>query len=486
MAPSSNLYPQATSSASSTPCIGINSNSPSLGQPIRIVFSASLEKSLLSSGKGKKRTPSALRSSSSWTSGHPSRGRKSSTGKTASEKQTLDAPTSSTAAASPGRLEVVGGNARATTTATRRYKGSETGGGGATCSETIIDTNSGSRSPEGQGRHRQDLHDPSSKERPSAAVPGIDGSHGLASKEQARGEKVQKEDPAARQGRSIATATKQQQQNDEQQHLSHSIPRGRRSGRGTLPAVKCWEKGAEPVASGGKNAASGGESQAQRPRGRPARSRSYVDTISPQRVGGPNKASGGSLADGTPTRNRMEAGSAGVAAAGRNGVGIAFGRESSSTARFRQQGRGEAGGRAAFGGGGIADGGRTPAELLDEERKLASSSTPPPLLQLPASPSVEDEENLSVCSSLPPMTGAATNTTDLIFEESSFEDSGASVSQASSTERTGNDTRSGGAANGELGGASGRGRRGGGGGNTRQRSSVFSDDFVRTRCDRER
>ena len=517
MAPASNLYPPAAPSTSPTPCIGINSNDPGRARPIQIVFSASLERSLLSLGK--KRRPSVLRSSSSWSAGHPSRGKLSSPGKKSSQhKGKQGAPPT---AANSGHLEE-GGNPPATATATRRRHGlrgslrvastgPERSGGGATHPETIIDTNS-SRPPEGQRRCRQNLHDPTSPDRPSAAAAGTDGAHGLASKEQAQREKSQDEGiTSTRQDPSLAAAAKQPlrtgrgnyEGGEIGQHASHSIPRGRRSGRGTLPAVKCWE-GAESVTSGGKNGGPDGESQTQKPRGRPVRSRSYVDTISAQGTGESEKASG-ALTDGMHTRNRMEAGSAGVVATvgGRNGGGVTFGRESSNITRFRQQqGRGEAGMRAA--GGNSANGGGTPGELLHEERILASraaanaSSSTPPLLQLPASPATADasccdfEENLSVCSSLPPMTGAATNTTDLIFEESSFEDSGASVSQASSTERNGNDTRNGGggggsgSGNGEGGGAAGRGRRAGGGGSSRQRSGVFSDDLVRTRCDHER
>ncbi|CAN0220865.1 unnamed protein product, partial [Ectocarpus sp. 8 AP-2014] len=225
--------------------------------------------------------------------------------------------------------------------------------------------------------------------------------------------------------------------------------------------------------------------------------------------------------------NRMEAGSAGVAATTtESGRGAAFGRASSEGLRVRQPGGRRAGMRAVRGGGGGGGGGTLPSSTADGDRvpahgatSTASSASPPPQLQLPVA-SAEDatcfdlaesrsvssanstgvvQEQLSVCSSLPPMGGTGNGTgagggaaaaTDLIFEESSFEDSVASVSQASSAERCGVEALgSGSDANGEggrgRGGGGGiggrRGKRGRGGPAPRQRSRSSSDEFVRTR-----
>lgn len=312
----------------------------------------------------------------------------------------------------------------------------------------------------------------------------------------------------------------------ESQHPSCGIRgSGGGSGRGTLPMVKCWEGNAfvKEVGKGG-----GGEEE-RRPHGRPVRSRSHADRTFLQRTSSDarNPSSFVVAIDGKNTRsNRMEAGSAGVAAAtAESGGGAAFGRASSEGLRVRQPGGGRGGMRAVRGGGG-GGGGTLPSSIADGYRVPApgaastpSSMSPPPQLQLPVA-SAEDatcvdlaesrsvsstnsagvvQEQLSVCSSLPPMGGTGNGTgagggaaaTELIFEESSFEDSVASVSQASSAERCGVDAfGSGSDANGEGGGGRGGGggigrggKRGRGGPAPRQRSRSSSDEFVRTRCD---
>ncbi|CAN0395389.1 unnamed protein product [Ectocarpus sp. 12 AP-2014] len=314
---------------------------------------------------------------------------------------------------------------------------------------------------------------------------------------------------------------------------SQHPPRGiRRSGggnqRGTLPMVKCWE--GNPFAKEGRKG--GGGEEERRPHGRPMRSRSHADKTFLQRTSSDarNPSSFVVAIDGKNIRNnnRMEAGSAGVAATTiESGGGAAFGRASSEGLRVRQPGGRRAGMRAVRGGGGGGGGGGTlPSSTADGDRvpahrgaSTASSTSPPPQLQLPVA-SAEDttcfdlaesrsvssansagvvQEQLSVCSSLPPMGGTGNGTgagggaaaaTDLIFEESSFEDSVASVSQASSAERCGVEALgSGSDANGEGGGGRGGGggiggrggKRGRGGPAPRQRSRSSSDEFVRTR-----
>ncbi|CAM9346514.1 unnamed protein product [Ectocarpus sp. 13 AM-2016] len=345
-------------------------------------------------------------------------------------------------------------------------------------------------------------------------------------------------EPVGDRGKKTAggAATKEEEQGShsrtggrECQHPPRDI---RRSGggnqRGTLPMVKCWE--GNPFAKdGGKG---GGGEEERRPHRRPMRSRSHADKTFLQRTssGARNPSSFVAASDGKNIRNnnRMEAGSAGVAATTtESGGGAAFGRASSEGLRVRQQGGRRAGMQAVRGGGGGGGGGRTlPSSTAKGDRvpahggaSTASLTSPPPQLQLPVA-SAEDttcfdlaesrsvssansagvvQEQLSVCSSLPPMgstgngTGAgggAAAATDLIFEESSFEDSVASVSQASSAERCGVEALgSGSDANGEGGGGRGGGggiggrggKRGRGGPAPRQRSRSSSDEFVRTR-----
>ena len=512
MAPSSNPYPPATPPAPFSNSNGDNSSDPSLASPVRIVFSASFERSLQSSGK---RRPSALRSSSSWTEGPLTRDSKKSTAdKTTSTISTettqltrkrLGAPTHSAGVrasrrgnrgitkrtASPLTTWKHSRDNHSSTSSSAVDRHSE--GGTTTVVESIIDTNRGS--PARPRRGRRNLHDPPSTLRPSAAAAAVvvGASRGLVRKQ---GEKNQAEKRWVES--STARQSSKQQQNEEcdckggseQQHSSRSVPR---SGEDTLPTVKCWE-GSATVAAEGEVSRGGGETRIQRPRQRPVRSRSSVDTANPQRTGDKGKTSTGNT-DGRNHHDTKEEGSSGIAVVGRNSEGVGFGRESSNSSRFRLQGRGGgAGVRAALANDAVSgSGGSSSGMLLGDDRKPASS--PPPLLQLPVSSTAEDatccdlEDNLSVCSSLPPMTGSATITTDLIFEESSLEDSGASVSQASSTERNWNDVVVVGGGGGGCvaksegggGGVAGRGKRGGGGGGSRQRSGGSSEAFVRTR-----
>ncbi|CAB1120812.1 unnamed protein product [Ectocarpus sp. CCAP 1310/34] len=345
-------------------------------------------------------------------------------------------------------------------------------------------------------------------------------------------------EPVGNRGKKTAggAATKEEEQGSHSGTGSRECqhpPRGsRRSGggnqRGTLPMVKCWE-GSPFAKEGGKG---GGGEEERRSHGRPMRSRSHADKTFLQRTssGARNPSSFVVAIDGKNTRNnnRMEAGSAGVAATmTESGGGAAFGRASSEGLRVRQPGGRRAGMRAVRGGGGSGGGGGTlPSSTADGDRiparggaSTASSTSPPPQLQLPVA-SAEDttcfglaesrsvssansagvvQEQLSVCSSLPPMGGTGNGTgaggvaaaaTDLIFEESSFEDSVASVSQASSAERCGVEALgSGSDANGEGGGGRGGGggiggrggKRGRGGPAPRKRSRSSSDEFVRTR-----
>lgn len=528
VAPSSNPYPPAAPTAPCSTSTGYNSSNPSLAAPIRIVFSASLERSLQSS---RRRRPSALRSSSSWTTGPLTRDSKKSTAvehaastttstrTTQLTKKRLGAPTHSAAAragrreargvtkraASPRQWEHLKDNHRESSSEAQRH-----GGGGTTAAvEAIIDTSSSS--PARPRRGRRNLHDPSSDK---VRLSAVGASRGLARKEeekkyQGQAEKTWVGNSVARQIVSLANHQQQlqlQQSEEgsckggrEQQHSSSC--RAPRSGDGTLPTVSCWE-GSAVVISGAAGSGGGRENQTQRPRQRPVRSRSCVDTASPQRTENTGGKSSTGVTDGKKPRHNIEEGSSsGIALVGRTGEGGGFGRESSDSPRLHLQGRGGAGARAAHGnatGGG--SGSFSSGMLLGDERRsasgaaaaTASSTSPPPLLQLPVSSSIasEDaaccdlEDNLSVCSSLPPMAGSATITTDLIFEESSLEDSGASVSQASSTERNWNDNvggGGGGAAKSEGGGGAGRGKRGGGGGVCRQRGGVSSEAFVRTR-----
>lgn len=518
-----------------------NNNNPDAAPPIRFFFSASLERSLLSSGK--KRKPRVLSSSSSWTAGHLTRGSDdtpaSSLSRTGGRGVTDGTTNKKTIASTPptttAQLQKKGQIAHSTSAIStgdrgeekstpqkapttrhtdlnktkRRWKvsranrpasssgGLRVAGGNSTTTliKTIIDKKR-SESPEGPRRCR-------GKVRPSVAVPK--GQEPAAEKEEGI--------PVTR-VHSVATTKRQQrqqQQQGEHQDTSHSSSViGVCSGRSGLPMVKCWEGTAFVKEGSGVAGGGGSGDEGQRPRGRPARSRSHLDCNTGAQPAGDAKKIPIAMADSSKPRNRMEAGSAGVSAVGRDGGGLGFGRETSDGRRFRHNGRGGGGVRAMRGGTstGGSGGGFAASMVLDDhpQKQVAnassSSATTPPLLQqLAASPSAEDavccdfEDSLSVCSSLPPMggtgtAGTATVATDLIFEESSFEDSAASLSQASSTERNGNDTLvvgGGSGANGEgTGGTSGQGKRGGAGATSRQRSGSTFNEFVRTRYERGR
>lgn len=411
-------------------------------------------------------------------------------------------------------------------------EGSGGGGDATTLIETIIHT-ARSKSPDEITRCRGDQHASGPKDRQPEALVVTDR----------RGNDKVEGNPAPRRALSVTTTATQRQQrqqqgagyadngNREHRMVSRSgIPRGGRSRSDSLPMVTCWEASA-PAKEGSEapRGADDGEDDNRRPRGRPVRSRNHVDTTSPRAARGTRETSAVSVADGRNVCDRMEAGSAGVAATARNAGTLASRRASSEELRIRQRRRlgGAEGGRAArvsrvsgrdgndASGGNVSFSTSTP-----RDGGLNSvSASPPPVEQLPVASSGEEaacfdfeeslsvssansagvvQEQLSVCSSLPPMGGtAATMATDLIFEESSFEDSGASLSQTSSTDRNGADTFGyGGDASGKGGGGcgggggSGRGKRGGGGepggggaSAPRQRARSSSDEFVRTRCE---
>ncbi|CAM9575233.1 unnamed protein product [Ectocarpus fasciculatus] len=575
VAPSSNPLRPAAFSTSPLPTKKNSSTNPNVASPVRVVFSASLERSL-----GKRR-PGGLRCSSSWTSGKLTRDTDDpnttaaaaaapiasssssssqrrrwmpktgdgvgktikATGRQASSTAPTPAPTPATTTTrqdkKKGRRRSVPRDsteaprqgeedkAREATTRggskTHRWEDGfrrrnrlaspsrlETGGDGdsVTFVETIADlVDNDDGSPEDAEQQCQgDLVRPSRAGADSSLEPVGDEDQKTAGGAAARKEE---------QGSHSGTGGRGDQ------HPSRGVRRnGGGNRKGTLPMVKCWEGNAF-VKEGGKG---GGAEEERRPHGRPVRSRSHADKTFLQRTSSDarNPSSFVVAIDGKSIRNnnRMEAGSAGVAAATtESGGGAVFGRASSEGLGVRQPGGGRGGMRAVRGGGGGGGGGGGTLP------STASSTSPPPQLQLPVA-SAEDatcfdlsesrsvssanslgvvQEQLSVCSSLPPMGGAGNGTgaggggaaaADLIFEESSFEDSVASASQASSAERCGVDAfGSGSDANGEGGGGGGGGGggRGGGGGigrggkrgrggpAPRQRSRSSSDEFVRTR-----
>ncbi|CAM9202412.1 unnamed protein product [Ectocarpus sp. 4 AP-2014] len=568
VAPSSNPLPPAAFSTSSLPTKKNGNTNPNVASPVRVVFSASLERSL-----GKRR-PGGLRCSSSWTSGKLTRDTEDANTTTAAAADAAAAATATPIASSSLSLsrrrrwmQKAGDGVNQTIKATGRQTSST-----APTPTTTTSTTTTTRQNKKERRRsvsrtwteasRQGKED---KEREATTrsasrldIGGdgdsvtfvekitdiVDNDDGLPedSEQQCQGDLVRPSpavadsslEPVGDRGKKTAggAATKEEEQGSHSgtggRECQHP-PRGiRRSGggnqRGTLPMVKCWE--GNPFAKEGGKGGRGEEER--RPHGRPIRSRSHADTTFLQRTsssGARNPPSFVVAIDGNNTRNnnRMEAGSAGVAAtATERGGGAAFGRASSEGLRVRQPGGRRAGMRAVRGGGGgtlpssTADGDRVPAHA---RASTASSTSPPPQLQLPVA-SAEDttcfdlaesrsvssansagvvQEQLSVCSSLPPMGGTGNGTgagggaaaaTDLIFEESSFEDSVASVSQASSADRCGVEALgSGSDANGEGGGGRGGGggiggpggKRGRGGPAPRQRSRSSSDEFLRTR-----
>ncbi|CAM9582591.1 unnamed protein product, partial [Scytosiphon promiscuus] len=488
--PSSNPSPPAAPSSSATlPQSANSSSNPAVTLPTRIVFSASLERSLISAGR---RRPTVLSSSSSWTSGRLTRddtqgsnsasassfgsyslGRGQRVKKDGGEgsKRTADnvvepaAPTRTTtgymqhskrqdnsAASKIAAFEREEVDLREAVSESRRWKGlrgsSPTspsgkdccGGAGdaATSIEAIIHT-ARSKSPDEAPRCKED--------RQPGAVIVADG----------RGN-----------GQVEGSQAPRRALYSEQSMIPRSgIPRGGRSRSGSLPKVKCWEASAPAKEGGGADDVEG---EYRRPRGRPVRSRSHAGATSPRAARGKREISTISIAEGQSACNRMEAGTAGVAATARDAGREASRRASSEELSIRRQRRlgGGEGGRTSFGrrsgrGGSGASGGSSSysASTARDGGPQSASASPPPLEHLPVASSAEDatcldfeeslsvssansvgivQEQLSVCSSLPPMGGAAaTAATDLIFEESSFEDSGASLSQTSSTDRNGAD-----------------------------------------------
>lgn len=226
--------------------------------------------------------------------------------------------------------------------------------------------------------------------------------------------------------------------------------------RDKLPMVKCWEGSTEKWGGGDEEGERGGV----------VKGRGRAET-SPQRT----KDFKASSHEGKTRGSVNVSTSSGV---GRNG-GVAFGRALSDGPRAGQHGKGRARTvRSAFAtmDGKDQPGGETsPLSLPLEGDACDYEET----LSISSANSVAQE--LSV-SSLPPV-GAVATATDMIFEELSFEGSGASASLASSSDRNG--VGGGSDVDGEDSGDGGR-KEGGPAPRQRRRSL---DALARTRCEQD-
>lgn len=246
------------------------------------------------------------------------------------------------------------------------------------------------------------------------------------------------------------------------------LPKGGSAGD-KLPMVKCWEGRVEKEGDGVEE---------KTPRRTVVRDQSNAETS----VRRPVITNLTTAAEGRSSGKVESSSSARVSRGERVDVGRAF-TERAPTRYHR--GKGE--GRST----------RDDLVTTDDDERLGAKIAP---LQLPLSEDTYDcEGNLSLSSassvaaqgvsvSLLPLMGTATTvTTDLIFEDSSFEDSGSSAALASSSERNALDIGDVGGAVGSgdgatvVGGAATRRKRGGPG--PRQRTGSV-DAFVRTRYER--
>lgn len=460
--------------------------------PHRAIFSASLERSLSS----RKQASVLLRSCSSWTAGHDAATRSAAITTEHSALSSADNNKNVTAAQPAGKEE---GNIDSNSSVgtiqgqTRRGQSDPT----RTVEKTTQDTGRSKDSSSDtrwrevlRGRHqysprvqRQGGTEKSASRQcqstASSPAAKIRPPPTASDRPREPSNETRKDNPARR--RSLHSREKPPQQRDTRGRYATTAGRGGRGRTCGLSMVKCWEGGVAEKAEGTRR---GDEDRSRvgrvvRRRGREeedaqrSRRRTTDDSNTPiAEVGGRDR---GGRRDDNPCAIGTGHGRA-PAASGQT--------LNDETARVRQQ---QGKGRRAAGARTTRHVDDDDTAAMDDDEKLGKLSS---LQQLPST--TEDGcdcESLSVSSanslvaqelsvsSLPPM-GTATMATDLIFEESYFEDSGTSLSLASSSDRNCLDGASRGAS-GVVGEGCGGGRRKRS--PTRRQRRGSSDDIVRTR-----